>query len=127
MSRVDPNSITVLTFGSQRFIVLPRKNTQCICISLIYIHDCTLVFGKPIGETMNKKVGGVLHIQEHDCLISHFCIQYNMVAQLGVNRFGWVLPHIQLLNRDTFLTRNGASVEVVGRYLVMVGSEDLEL
>jgi len=91
MSRVDPNNITVSSFGSQRFLVLPGKNTQCICVSLIYVHDCALVFGKSVSDTMNKKVAGVLHIQEHERLASHFCMQFDMVPELNVNAYGWVL------------------------------------
>jgi hypothetical protein len=99
MSRVDPNSLTVSNFGLQHFIILPGKNTQCICVSLIYIHDCALVFGKPVGETMNKKVGGVLHIQEYERLALHFCMQYDMVSQLSVNGYGWVL-YFETRNED---------------------------
>jgi hypothetical protein len=91
MSRVDPNNITVSSFGSQRFLVLPGKHTQCICVSLIYVHDCALVFGKSVSDTMNKKVAGVLHIQEHERLASHFCMQFDMVPELNVNAYGWVL------------------------------------
>jgi hypothetical protein len=40
---------------------------------------------------MNKKVGGVLHIQEHERLASHFCMQFDMVPELNVNGYGWVL------------------------------------
>jgi hypothetical protein len=91
MSRVDPNNVTVSSFGAQRFLVLPGKNTQCICVSLVYVHDCALVFGKSVSNTMNKKVGGVLHIQEHERLASNFCMQFDMVPELNVNAYGWVL------------------------------------
>jgi hypothetical protein len=111
MSRVDPNSVTISNFGSQRFIVLPGKNTQCICISLIYIHNCALVFGKPQGDTMNKKVSGVLHIQEHERLASHFCMQYDMVSELSVNGYGWVL-YFDTRNQD-FATKFKQSMSFV--------------
>src|ERR1700741_2410103 len=80
MSRVDPNNITVSNFGSELFLVLPGKNTQCICVSLIYVHDCALGFGKSVSDTMNKKVAGVLHIQEHERLASHFCMQFDLLV-----------------------------------------------
>ena len=91
MSRIDPNNITTSYFGSQRFVVLPGSNTQCICISLIYVHDCLLVFGKQTGETRSKKVGGVLHLQEMERLAACFCMQYDMVPELNANAYGWVL------------------------------------
>ena len=91
MSRIDPNNITVSYFGSQRFVVLPGSNTQCICISLIYVHDCSLISGKQSGETRSKKVGGVLHIQEMERLAACFCMQYDMVPELNANAYGWVL------------------------------------
>ena len=108
MSRVDPNNITVSYFGSQRFIVLPGSNTQCVCVSLIYVHDCSVVFGKQSGETRSKKVGGVLHIQEMERLAACFCMQYDMVSELNANAYNWVL-YFNTRNED-FQSRSGKSM-----------------
>lgn len=91
MSRSDPEKVTVSNFGTQRFLVLPGTGTHCICVSLILVNSCSLVYGRPIGETRNKKIGGVLHIQEHERLASHFCMQYDLVSDLNANAYGWVL------------------------------------
>jgi hypothetical protein len=50
---------------------------------------------------MNKKIGGVLHIQEHERLASHFCMQFDMVPELNVNAYGWVL-YFNTCNADSY-------------------------
>ena len=119
MSRIDPNNITVSTIGTQRFIVLPGSNTQCICISLIYVNDCNLIYGKPTGNTRVKKVGGVLHLQEMERLAACFCMQYDLVNELNANAFGWVL----YFDTRTEAKRGGFSVFCLHTVLITIALE----
>ena len=44
-------------------------NGYLTAVSLIYVHECSLRNPKPIGETFQKKLGGLLHSQEMERLI----------------------------------------------------------
>ena len=112
MSRIDPEKVTVSNFGSQRFLVLPGTGTQCICVSLVLVNSCSLVYGRQVGDTRNKKIGGVLHIQEHERLASHFCMQYDQVSTLNANQYGWVL-YFNTRNEDFALKSRQSRISVL--------------
>ena len=119
MSRIDPEKVTVSNSGAQRFLVLPRTSTQCVCVSLVLVNSCSLVYGRPVSETRNKKIGGVLHIQEHERLASHFCMQFNQ-SELNANQYGWVL-YFNTRNED-FGTKSRQSMIVCAIVSVVCSS-----
>jgi hypothetical protein len=66
---VDPS---LLGHGGEptQYLIEPGvTNGYLVALSLIYVHECALRTPKGIGETFQKKLGGILHSQEMERLI----------------------------------------------------------
>ena len=91
LSRVDPSLVAVASIGSQHHLIVPGSpNHYCLAVSLVYIHECSVVVPKASGVTLVKKVGGLLHSQEIERLVGCVGMLYDSQI-LEANMFGWVL------------------------------------
>jgi hypothetical protein len=91
LSRVDPSRVAVAPIGSQRHLIVPGSpNHYCLAVSLIYVHECSVIVPKASGVTLVKKVGALLHSQEMERLIGCVGMLYDSQV-LDANMYGWVL------------------------------------
>jgi hypothetical protein len=93
LSRINPASLAVSdSYGMSRsYVVLPGQSPgYCVATSLIYVHECALINGKPHKDTFVKKVGGVLHSQEIERLMGCAGMLFDFQT-IHANMYGWVI------------------------------------
>jgi hypothetical protein len=91
LSRVDPEEIAVSSTWSPRYLTLPGSAYHYVlAVSLVHIHECSIIKPKATGSTCVKKVAALLHSQEVDWLIGCVGMLYDAKV-MDANMFGWIM------------------------------------
>ena len=108
LSRVDPTLVGVSSSEPLAYLTAPGvTHGYLVCVSLVYVQECSIRKPKPISQWYVKRVGGIMHTQELERLSGCLGMVFNF-DDMDANMLGnlpLILCHCKPIYISLFIIR----------------------